>query len=102
MPLYRIRDWSKHFENNRTKELKHMTWVPMPNKMDGDGYTELVTHPNGAAHFGAWCALVEVASKCGDRGTLMREGAKPHDSASLQRITRLPAAVFDEAIPRLV
>ena len=42
-----------HFENNRARELKSMAWVPLPNKMDGDGYTEPVTHPGGAAHFGA-------------------------------------------------
>ena len=48
MTTYRIRDWQRHFENNRTRELKVMAWVPVPNKMDGDGYTELVTHPSSA------------------------------------------------------
>lgn len=99
---YQIKDWDTHFENNRTRELKHMEWIPVPNKMDGDGYTELVDHPNGAAHFGAWIAIVEVASKCDPRGTLLREGRKPHDAASLARVTRLPRAVFEEVLPRLL
>lgn len=102
MNCYRIKDWEKHFENNRTKELKRLGWVPMPNRMDGDGYTELLEHENGAAHFGAWCALVEVASRCDPRGTLLREGAKPHDFASLARISRLPAHIFAEVLPRLI
>jgi hypothetical protein len=55
--FYRVKDWSKIYENNRTRELKRMDWVPIPNKMDGDGFTELVDHPNGAAHLGAWLAL---------------------------------------------
>ncbi len=101
-PLYRIRDWGRHFENNRTRELKRIAWVPMPNKHDGDGYTELVSHPDGAAHYGAWCALVAVASKCDPRGTLLRDGAVPHDTVSLARKTRLPAAIFAVAIPRLL
>jgi hypothetical protein len=100
--VYRVTEWTKHFENNRTKELKHMAWVPVPNKHDGDGYTELLEHDNGAAHFGAWIAIVEVASKCDPRGTLLREGARPHDTASLSRITRIPKGVYDQAIPRLL
>jgi len=106
MTIYAIRDWDKHFENNRTRELKRMAWVPMPNRMDGDGYTELLDHPHGAAHFGAWCALVEVASRCDPRGTLLRdcsqEGAKPHTPASLARITRIPVEIWKEVLPRLV
>jgi hypothetical protein len=62
MNILRIRDWSEHFENNRTKELVRMAWVPVPNKQDGDGYTELLDHVNGAAHLGAWIAIVELAS----------------------------------------
>lgn len=102
MKCYRIKEWQRHFENNRSRELKSLDWVPVKNKMDGDGYTELLDHPNGAAHFGAWMAIVQVASKCDERGTLMREGARPHDSASLSRLTRIPRAVFDEVLPRLV
>jgi hypothetical protein len=105
-PLYAIAEWDTHFEKNRTKELKQMTWVPIPNKQDGDGYTELLDHPAGAAHFGAWVALIQVASKCSPRGTLLRDDRngvrRPHDPASLSRITRIPASVFLEALPRLI
>jgi hypothetical protein len=99
--LYRVRDWDKHFENNRTRILANLSWVPMPNKMDGDGYTQLVDHKSGAAHLGAWLAIVEVASKCHPRGTLVREDGTPHTPDSLARVTRLPARVFDEVLPRL-
>ena len=122
-PIIRIVKWDDIYENNRTRELKTMEWIPIPNKMDGDGYTELVDHPSGAAHFGIWIALVEIASKCKPRGTLIRsipqegavtsqegavtshEGATvflvPHNSATLSRICRLPRSLFDETIPRL-
>lgn len=98
---YSIRDWDRYFENNRTRELKELKFVIIPNKQDGDGYTELLDHPNGAAHFGAWCSMIQVASKCEPRGVLVRDGKKPHDSASLSRMTRIPKPVFDEALPRL-
>lgn len=108
MKIYRVKDWSKHFENNRTKELVRMSWVPMPNKMDGDGYTQLLDHEEGAGHFGAWCAIVEIASKCEPRGTLLRpdpsspSGTSAHTARSLARISRIPESVFVECLPRLV
>jgi hypothetical protein len=116
MTTYRIRDWSKHFENNRTRELKELRFVILPNKHDGDGYTELLDHPNGAAHYGAWIALVQVASRgqhpaggcgkvagcCECRGILLRDGQRSHDPASLARITRIPEKVFKDALPRLI
>ena len=85
MNAYRIVDWAHHFENNRTKELKVLTWMRFPTKQDGDGYTDLLDHKDGAAHFGAWCALLQVAAKCGTRGTLLRDSGRPHDSISLAR-----------------
>lgn len=99
--LYVIKDWNKLYENNRTRELVNMTWIPIPNKMDGDGYTELVSHENGAAHFGAWIAILEIASKCEPRGTLLRENGEPHTPASLSRMSRLPHGVFAELLTRL-
>lgn len=102
MVVYSVTDWADHFENNRTRELLHLEWLPLPNKMDGDGYTELVDHPDGTAHFGAWCALLEIASKCDPRGVLMREHSKPYDAQSLARVSRLSRAVFEAVIPRLI
>jgi hypothetical protein len=127
--FWRIKDWNEHFENNRTRDLKRMAWVPMPNKMDGDGYTELLDHPNGAAHFGVWVAIVEIASRCGlspvdydaagrcgktageceghagariRRGTLVRDNGKPHDFNSIFRLSRMPIEILKEVIPRLI
>lgn len=101
MTLISIVDWAHRYENNRTRELKKLEWVPLPNKQDGDGYTDLLDHPNGAAHLGAWCALLQVASRCEIRGTLMRDCGKPHDISSLERMTRIPVKVWKEALPRL-
>ena len=101
--MWRIRDWNKHFEVSQSKRcLDVMRWVPIPNKQDGDGYTELLDHPNGAAHFGAWTAIVQLASKCKPRGTLVRDGSCGHDIQSLARITRIRMEVFTESIPRML
>lgn len=100
--VYYITDWAQHFENNRTRELKRMDWVPIPTKQDGDGYTELLDHKDGAAHFGAWCAIVQIAAKCEPRGTLMRDRSIPHDAASLSRVSRIGVRVLEDAIKRLL
>lgn len=100
--LLRIRDWELHFENNRTRELKSLGWVPLPNRQDGDGYTELLDHKDGASHYGAWVAMVQVASRCDPRGTLLRDAKKPHDATSLSRMTRFPKQIVQSAIERLI
>jgi len=98
---FRIKDWDEHFENNRTRELKSLSWIPVPNKHDGDGYTELISHEHGAAHLGVWLAILQVASKCEVRGTLVRDNGKPHDSISLSRLTRIPKTLIEKATKRL-
>ncbi len=101
--VFRIKDWEKHFENAQSRKYRNISWVPIPNKHDGDGYSSLVLgHPNGPAHYAAWITIIQVASKCEPRGTLLRDGSQPHTSASLARKTRLPEELFAEAIPRLI
>jgi hypothetical protein len=100
MAEYRIKDWKKQYENHRTRELMQMNWVPIPNKMDGIGYTELVEHPNGAAHFGAWIAIVEIASRQDPRGTLPT--VRGSTSIALSRLSRFPVTLFEEVLPRLL
>lgn len=98
----RIVLWDKHFENSRSRAIENTNWVPFPNKQDGDGYTELLDHQDGAAHFGAWCAIAQVASKCRPRGTLVRDGGQDHTPVTLSRMTRIPAALLEAAIRRLI
>jgi hypothetical protein len=103
---YRIVGWTDNFETAENRKLRHLTWVKLPTKQEGDGFTALMgDHPNGCAHFGAWTALVQLAAKCSTRGFLVRDlGGRvvPHDHASIRRITRVPTEVLLEAIPRLI
>lgn len=100
--MLKIRDWESTFENNRSREVKKLTYVCVPNKLDGDGFTELLDHKDGAAHYGCWVALLAVASRCEPRGTLSRDGARPHNVASLSRITRISEKLLRESIRRLL
>jgi len=98
MKVYRIKNWDELYENNRTRILKVMHWIPVPNKHDGDGYLTLVERKNGAAYLGAWLAILQVASKCQERGTLMRGDGTPHTAESIARITRISADTIEAAL----
>jgi len=100
--MWRIRNWDEIFENSQSRKYATISWVPIPNKHDSDGYTQLLEHDHGVQHYGAWIALVQVASRCRPRGLLTRGEGRPHDAQSLARITRIGAHVFAEAIPRFL
>lgn len=88
MQVLIIKDWDIHFENNRTREMKTMQWVPVPNKHDGDGFTELIQEKNGLELYGGWHLILQVASKCRPRGTLLRDSGQAHAAGSIARKTR--------------
>lgn len=98
MKLYRIKNWNFLYENNRTRELKKLDWFPMSNKQDGDGYTAIMEHKNGASILGAFVACAQIASRCDPRGTLIRDGQKPHNARSLSRMSRIPEAIIQEML----
>lgn len=86
---YRIKDWSKHFENNRTKEMVNMRWVPVPNKHDGEGFSLIMEQRDGLQIYACWHLILQVASKCPlERGTLLRDDGTPHDAESIARKCR--------------
>lgn len=82
--------------------MKNMQWVPLPNAHDGDGFTQIMEDKDGMALFGAWVLIVQVASKCHPRGTLVRANGHPHESDSLARMTRGNSETFKKAIKILI
>jgi hypothetical protein len=98
MTLYTIRNWNELYENNRSRDLIVMKWVPIPTKQDGDGYTDLVSMQDGAGLYGCWIGIVVVAAKCKPRGTLIRETGEPHTAQSIARMSHLPAGLLARAL----
>ncbi len=95
-PQYRIRDWDTLFENSRSRSYKKLDWVPIPNRHDGKGFRRLIAYENGPALFAAWVLIVQVGSKCPQRGVLADEDG-PLDADDLSLKTGCPADVFAEA-----
>jgi len=89
MKLYRIKNWSGIYENNRTRDLKSMSWLPLPIKLNGDGFTLTMEQDNGLQLFGSFIILLELAACCNPRGTLIRSDGTPHDCRSIVRLSRM-------------
>jgi hypothetical protein len=109
--MLRIANWEKYYEPN-TNPLrpvkKPLPWLKLPTCMD-EGYMYLIEHENGGLHFAAWIAMLEIAARrpSQERGKLPKGfGSDPHDihgiCQSLFLISRIPAAYFEGAIPRLL
>jgi hypothetical protein len=99
--VLRVRNWCANFETHESRKLKRLDWVSVPNDLLDLQYRILVDHPDGAAHFGAWIAIVEVASTCKIRGTLL-EGGVSLSKRHLSLKSGLPVSLFDSVIPRLL
>jgi len=98
--VWRIANWERIYENNRSREIRNPQWVPIPNRHDGAAYAELLDHEHGENHLAAWYACVQVASRCDPRGTLVRGSRRPHTARSLGLVTRISEQTFAEALPR--
>lgn len=88
LPTLRIAGWTERYENSRSRQIKDLNWVAVPNSHDGEGFALVMEHPQGAAIFSAWILILQVASKSSRRGVLVRENGIPHTAESLARKTR--------------
>ena len=97
---YRIRGWVELLENAQSRKCARLTWVPVPNKHDGKSFRRLMGLPNGPSLYGAWLLLLQVASKCPERGVLADEDG-PLTAEDLSLKTGCPESLFAEAFAEL-
>lgn len=101
MKLYKIRNWNVQFENNRSRAVADLTWVAIPNRHDGENFSGIMAHKDGAIIFAAWVLVIQVASRCQPRGTLLRDNKTPHNPDTLALKTRAPRKWFEVALDYL-
>ena len=85
--VWRIAKWSETFETSDSRTYKSLPWVSVPTTLCSNGYQSLVEEfgADAPAVYGAWNAMVAVASKCPVRGTLATSKGVAY---SLERIIR--------------
>lgn len=63
MKLYQVKDWQKHFENNKSRERKACAYVCVPNKQHGLGFSRTMAEPDGAMIYGIWVLILGACSR---------------------------------------
>ena len=100
--LLRIRRWDENFEVAQTRRIKGVPkWIALPVKHDGARYRRLIEGANGAARFGVWVGLCQVAMKCPTRGVLADEDG-PLSLEDLALKTGIPLLCLLDALPPLM
>jgi len=67
----RVVDWDRTFETAQSRKVGRHAWVSMPNMHDSCGFRTLMCRDDGLEIYGCWSLLVQVASRCEDRGLLV-------------------------------
>jgi len=95
---YSIVDWDKKYEVSQAKRvLGPLTWVALPTTHDDLAFRRLMAMDDGAALYGAWIMIVQIAAKCSPRGVLA-DGRHPLTAADLAMRTGVPEALFSKAL----
>ena len=101
MKIYTIRDWDERYENNRSRTVRDLQWVPTPNRHDGEGFLFVMAQDNAAEVYTAWMLMLQVASRCQPRGSLVRSNGTPHTPTSLAMKSRGKREWFEVALELL-
>lgn len=98
MNKYVVRDWNKNYEIAQSRKIEGpLSWVATPCKHDGLGFRRIMALPDGAAVYGAWVLIVQVAAKCNPRGVLADERG-PLTPEGLSFKTGCPEKIMQRAI----
>ncbi len=98
--IYRIAKWSETFETADSRRHKSLHWVSVPNDCHSNGYAQMIEHfgDEAPAIFGAWIALVKIASTCPIRGILSTSSGAALTVARFSFISHFPSSVFEKLI----
>lgn len=60
---YQIVDWDKNFENDRSRSRKSCSFVCVPNKQHGMGFSRIMAEKDGSSIYGIWQCIVGACSQ---------------------------------------
>jgi hypothetical protein len=101
MEALAIVNWSQ-YERADSRKCQTMHWVATPVSHDGIGYIELVSHPDGLAHFGAWNIILQTAACCPERGLLVSDSGRALTPRLIALRARVDIGMMQAAVDRLL
>jgi len=104
---YRIKDYDKHFETNRTRSFKHCGRVTFPNDLNIPERMQLLKGESGPANLAVWISIVQwvTAQSWPREGYLTdntRADGNPLDCDDLAQLISIPRAAVKGALERLI
>ncbi len=63
MSIYRVKDWNTHFENSKSREREQCSFVCVPNKQHGMGFSRVMAEKDGATIYGIWHLIIGALSQ---------------------------------------
>jgi hypothetical protein len=99
MKAFRIKQWDLAHETHESRKIRRLSWVAVPNKHDGLGFSFLRAAVNRAELYCAYNLMLQLASKSpwGWRGWLARPG-KVLTTQDMALMTGFPKEIFDAAV----
>lgn len=96
--VYRIRDWDQNFETRGSrKHLRPLMRISLSTSLEGLVLRRLLTHPQGAAAYGVWVLLLQIAAKTPCRGVLA-DPTGAYTALDLALLTGLPSDQVQAAL----
>ena len=102
MSIYQIKNWNTHYENAKSRETERCRFCCIPNKQDGLGYGLLLAEPNGEALYGAFVAVVLVASKQKNRDGWLTDNGLPTGHPLTARLLSVKCRISEATIARML
>lgn len=61
--LYQVKDWNTHYENSKSRERDECSFVCVPNKQHGLGFSRIMAEPDGAMIYGIFNLILGACSR---------------------------------------
>ncbi len=106
--MYRIKNWDKHYETAKSRDINKTSWIPIPNDQSNLKYIRLMGQKDGATYFGVFIALLQICSRQPKDirdGYLTDDGTAlgiPYGYHDISAITRIDTKVVQSALKSLV
>jgi len=97
-PIYQITRFRETFLRSDAGKVARVHWVSLPIDLQSRGYQQLLDHfgLDGAAIYGAWCALVCFAAGQSQPGVLVHRGGTPIRLSQIARVTGIAETLFEK------
>lgn len=99
--VYRIRNWDQQFETRGSRKYSRpLARISLPTSLEGLVMRRLLSDPQGAAAYGVWILLLQIAAKTPRRGVLA-DATGIYTAADLALLTGLPELEVQTALELL-